>query len=68
MSEGCPGCFQSQRGIDERLSVYRVQARALAVEKGKPIAIVQDAGEFYLLDAFLAVQNNCLIKEVVSNV
>lgn len=68
MAEGCPGCFQSQRGIDERIQTLRVRAREMAVQSGKSVAIVQDGADFHLTDALIAFQHHYQIKEIVSHV
>jgi hypothetical protein len=65
--EGCAGCFQSQKSIDQRLSDMIIKARTKAKDEQKPIAIIIEAGELQLMDAWAARLNNYQVKEIVSH-
>jgi hypothetical protein len=65
---GCTDCW-NKKDQDAQLAKMRTEAKKQAQEKGTPIAIVEGEQEYYLTDAFYAVNNNLgpKIKEVVSN-
>lgn len=64
---GCEGCFSTQKARGEALTAMRVKAREQAIQQGKPIAIIEDGGELSLCDAQTAIQNNYLIKDILSS-
>lgn len=46
MSEGCPGCFTSAKGVARELETIRNQARQYAKQEKTTVVIYKEADEF----------------------
>jgi hypothetical protein len=64
MSEPCSTCIKINR--DEALSIALKNARDKAIAEQRPIAIVEEGGEYVLYDAFYAYENHMPVKQTVS--
>jgi hypothetical protein len=64
MSDGCEGCYISNKGQNELLEATRTKAKQYAVEQKKTVAIYREGYEFRYCDA--EISTGLAIIELVS--
>lgn len=61
----CSTCIKVNKDVD--LINARSEAKNVARETSRPVAIVEEGGEYVFRDPFYAYQNNLPVKEVISH-
>lgn len=66
MSDGCPGCFLSQKGQQREIERVYTDAKKKAIDEGEPYAIFREGVELYGIPAAKAIEQGVLIIQFVS--
>lgn len=63
---GCEGCFQSAKGMQETYSVIRAKAIKWSNDNQKSVALYQEGYEVLYMDAETAVKCGKVVKEIIT--